>query len=82
MAGAVGEQAIAPPVRIGQADARLELAIEGRWWIVGVAAMLAVDAVDRRSAVPLQPEERADAIHGFQDSESPAGKTAELTRLE
>ena len=36
---------------------------EGKRWFVGVAAMAAVDAIDRRSTISLQPEQRADAIH-------------------
>jgi hypothetical protein len=40
-----------------------------------MAAMGSVDAVDRRPSVSLKSEQRANAIHDTQDTNSPAGKT-------
>ena len=37
--------------------------------------MARVDAIHHGSTVPLEPEQRADAIHDSQDTNSPAGKT-------
>jgi len=58
-----------------QADARLLLSIEGKWRLIRMTAMAGVDAVDRRTPISLQPEQRADAIHESQDTNSPAGET-------
>jgi hypothetical protein len=38
--------------------------------------MPTVDAVDDGAGFPLEAEERADAIHGGQDSNRPVGNTA------
>ncbi len=37
--------------------------------------MAAVDTIDRRTTIPLESEQRADAIHDTQDTNSPAGGT-------
>ena len=58
-----------------QADARLLLSIERQGRLVSMAAMTGVDAVDRRTPISLQPEQRADSIHDSQDTNSPAGET-------
>ena len=59
----------------GQAQARLLLAIERDRRRFRVAAVPTVDAVDCRSTITLEPEQRADTIHDRQDTNSPAGKT-------
>ena len=76
MTADVPEKAIASLVRVGEADARLLLAVEGRGWCFRVAPMPTVDAVDDGAGFPLEAEERADAIHGGQDSNRPVGNTA------
>jgi len=58
-----------------QADARLLLSVERNGGFVGMAAVARVDAIDRRPPISLQPEQRADAIHVTQDTNSPAGNT-------
>jgi hypothetical protein len=58
-----------------QADARLLLSVEREGRFVGMAAVARVDTVDRRPLISLQPEQRADAIHVTQDTNSPAGET-------
>jgi len=37
--------------------------------------MSSIDAVDGCPIISLEPEQRADTIHGMQDTNSPAGKT-------
>jgi len=59
----------------GEADPGLLLAVQRGRWVLGVAAVAAVDAIDGGTALPLEPEQRADAIHVPQDTNSPAGKT-------
>ena len=59
----------------GQAEACLLLAIERDRRLLGITAMTTVNAVDRRAAIMLEPEQRADAIHDSQDTNSPAGRT-------
>ena len=59
----------------GQADARLLLSIERNGRLVRMATMAGIDAIDHRAPISLQPEERADAIHDSQDTNSPAGET-------
>ena len=63
----------------GQAEACLLLTIERNRRLLGITAMTTVDAVDRRAAIMLEPEQRADAIHDSQDTNSPAGKPTGLT---
>lgn len=58
----------------GQAEACLLLAIERDRRLLGITAMTTVDAVDRRAAIKLEPEQRADAFHDSQDTNSPAGE--------
>jgi len=67
--------AIASLVRHRQADPRLLLSIEWKGRLVGMTPMPAVDAIDRRTPISLEPEQRADTIHESQDSNSPAGET-------
>jgi hypothetical protein len=71
----VRQVAVTPLVINRQADARLLLSIQRERRLVGMAAMAGVDAIDRRTPISLQPEQRADAIHDSQDTKSPAGKT-------
>jgi len=71
----VGQEALTSLVIDRQADARLLLSVERCWWVIGMAAVACVDAIDRRPPISLQPEQRADAIHVTQDTNSPAGKT-------
>jgi len=71
----VRQVTVTPLVLDGQADARLLLSIEGKWRLIGMTAVAGVDAVDRRTPISLQPEQRADAIHVLQDTNSPAGET-------
>jgi len=59
----------------GQAESSLLLAIERDRRRLGVATMTSIDAIDRRATISLEPEQRADAIHDWQDTKSPAGKT-------
>jgi hypothetical protein len=58
-----------------QADAGLLLSVERNGGFVGMAAVACVDTIDRRPPISLQPEQRADAIHITQDTNSPAGET-------
>ena len=67
--------AITPQVSDGQADACLLLPVERDRKLFGVAPMAAVDTIDRRTTIPLESEQRADAIHDTQDTNSPAGGT-------
>ncbi len=43
--------------------------------MIGVAAMTTIDAIKSGPMIPLQPEERANAFHDSQDTNSPAGGT-------
>ena len=67
--------ALTPFMRGGQAQPSLRLPIERARWLVGMAPMRRIHAVDGGSRISLEPEQRADAIHGPQDTNSPAGKT-------
>ena len=58
-----------------QAESSLLMAIERDRRRLGVAAMTSIDTIDRRATITLEPEQRADAIHDSQDTNSPAGKT-------
>ena len=60
---------------IGQTEPRLQLPIERAGGLLGVTTVPAVDTVDHRSPIRLEPEQRADALHDLQDTNSPAGKT-------
>ena len=75
MASNVREVSVTAPMGDGEAQSRLRLPVERARWLLGVASMPAVHAVDRRTAIPLETKERADAIHDLQDTNSPAGKT-------
>ena len=69
------EVSLAALVGEGEAQSSLRLSIERAGGVLGVTPMAAVHAVDRRTAIPLETKERADAIHDLQDTNSPAGKT-------
>jgi predicted transposase YbfD/YdcC len=71
----VGQVAVAALVIDRQAHAGLLLSVQRKGRLVRMAAMACVDAVDRRTPISLQPEQRADAIHDSQDTNSPAGET-------
>jgi hypothetical protein len=76
----VCEVSVAAVVGITQAHPRLLLPVERDRRGFGEAPVGAVDAVDRRASIPVQSEERADAIHGAQDNKRPAGGTGEADR--
>ena len=71
----MAEIPLTPIVIGGEAEACLKVSFERDRRCLGMAPMRGVDAVDRRPAIRLESEERADAIHDLQDSNSPAGRT-------
>ena len=56
VAGGVREVPITPFMSKGQAHARLLLSVERQRRLIGMAAMAAIDAIDRRSSIPLEAE--------------------------
>lgn len=71
----MGQVTLAALVLRREAQPRLLLSLERQRGLIGMASMGAIHAVDGGTAIPLEPEQRADAIHGSQDTNSPAGKT-------
>jgi hypothetical protein len=59
---------IAALVSGGQAELGLHGALERRRGFLGVAPMPGVDSVDRHTALCGEPQQRADPIHGLEDS--------------
>ena len=70
----MGEVALTALVLDREAQPRLLLPLEGQRGLIGMAPVGAIHAVDGGTTIPLKPEQRADAIHGWQDTNSPAGK--------
>jgi hypothetical protein len=61
-------------VFLRQTDPRLLLSLERERRFIGVAAMGGVNTIEDGTTIPLQAEERADAIHDLQDSKRPSGE--------